>query len=45
MQLKEELDGRVEQGMEKTDYRDVIDYMLEHNCKLEQEAVKAEVFS
>ena len=45
MQLKEELDGRVEQGMEKTDYRDVIDYMLEHNCKLEQEAVKVEVFS
>lgn len=40
-QLKEEMNGRRSQGMEAEDYGDVIDFMLEHNCKLEQEAVKA----
>lgn len=40
MQLKEEISGRTGQGADEGDYRDVIDYMLEWNCKLEQEAVR-----
>lgn len=39
-QLKEEMNGRRNRGMETEDYGDVIDFMLEHNCKLEQEAVR-----
>lgn len=42
VQLREELEGRGGQGTEAEDYRDVIDYMLEKNCKLEQEAVRTE---
>lgn len=40
-QLKEEINGRRNQEMKLEDYGDVIDFMLEHNCKLEQEAVRA----
>lgn len=39
-QLKEEMNGRRNQRGETEDYGDVIDFMLEHNCKLEQEAVR-----
>lgn len=42
MQLKEEVSGRKVRGVDEEDYRDVIDYMLEWNCKLEQEAVRGE---
>lgn len=38
-QLKQELDGAEGQNMGTADYRAVIEYMLEQNCKLEQEAV------
>lgn len=42
MQLREELDVRLRQGAENVeDYHEVIDYMLENDCKLEQEAVKS----
>lgn len=40
MQLKEEINGRKGQETETEDYGDVIDFMLENNCKLEQEAVR-----
>lgn len=39
LQLKEELEERI-QHEETEDYRDVISYMLDENCKLEQEAVQ-----
>lgn len=42
-QLKQELEGGRRQGVDGEDYRDVIDYMLEHNCKLEQEAISLRV--
>ncbi len=42
-QLKQELEGGRRQGVDEEDYRDVIDYMLEHNCKLEQEAISLRV--
>lgn len=38
-QLREELTERVSAGELMEDYRNVIDYMLQHGCKLEQEAV------
>lgn len=42
MQLRGELDARLRQGAENVeDYHEVIDYMLENDCKLEQEAVKS----
>lgn len=40
MQLKEELDERRRRDEKTEDYRDVIDYMLEQECKLEQEAIR-----
>ena len=39
LQLKEELTERM-QHEETEDYRGVISYMLDENCKLEQEAVQ-----
>lgn len=40
VQLKEELDERRRRDEKTEDYRDVIDYMLEQDCKLEQEAIR-----
>ena len=39
LQLKDELAERMRYE-ETEDYRDVISYMLDENCKLEQEAVR-----
>ena len=39
-QLSETLEAQKRQGKCLEDYGDVIDYMLEENCKLEQEAVR-----
>lgn len=43
LQLREELEDRKTRGEAIEDYREVIDYMLAENCKLEQEAIKIEV--
>lgn len=43
LQMKKELDERLRQGVTEEDYRNVIDYMLVQNCKLEQEAVRFDV--
>lgn len=40
-QLKDMLRERELRGESFENYRDVIDFMLNMNCKLEQEAVKA----
>lgn len=40
IQLKEELEKCGTHNKEEENYRDVIDYMLDQNCKLEQEAVR-----
>jgi hypothetical protein len=37
--LKEELTERVQRGEATEDYEEVIAYMLQEDCKLEQEAV------
>lgn len=39
LQIKETLSEKIQQGKETEDYREVIDFMLSNNCKLEQEAV------
>lgn len=39
LQLKEDVTKRVQQGDVLEDYREVIEYMLEKDCKLEQEAI------
>lgn len=39
LQLKEGLEKRTQDGDVGENYVDVIEYMLEGNCKLEQEAV------
>lgn len=39
LQLKEEMEKRRRRNMDAENYAAVLDYMLEHNCKLEQEAL------
>lgn len=40
VKLLSNLEEKIKLGNSLENYRDVLDYMLEHNCKLEQEAVE-----